>query len=58
MKLRAKANGMLLDLSDSEAEAYLSTGLYDVVEESPKESTKVEPLMTTDMPQKKKRGAK
>lgn len=56
MKIRAKANGMLLDLPDSQAEAYMSTGLYDLVEEAPQqEATKVEPLTTTDLPPKKKK---
>jgi len=50
MKLRAKANGIVVEVSDEQADAYLSTGLYDVVEP---ESTKVEPLSTNDMPTKK-----
>lgn len=53
MKLRAKANGYLVDVPDNEAEGYLSTGLYEKVEEEPK-STKVKPMGTDDMPTKKK----
>ena len=56
MKLRAKANGLVVEVSDEQADAYMSTGLYDRIEE---ESTKVEPLSTNDMPLKKskKKGA-
>jgi hypothetical protein len=52
MNLRAKANGMMVEILDAEAEAYLSTGLYDRIDDEP-ESTKVEPLTTKDMPTKK-----
>lgn len=53
MKLRAKANGAVLNLPDAEAEAYLGTGLYERIDE-PIEPTKVAPMTTADMPTQKK----
>jgi hypothetical protein len=58
MKLRAKANGMVVDVSDADAPAYLGTGLYEPVDE-PSKSTKAEPLTTKHMaPRVKKVKAK
>lgn len=50
MKLRAKANGMVIDLPEADAAAYLSTGLYDVVDESPP----VPPVTPPKVPRAKK----
>lgn len=51
MKIRAKANGNILDVSDGEAEPLLTAGIYELVDAP--NATKVEPLTTKDMPKKK-----
>jgi hypothetical protein len=47
MKIRAKANGEVIDVSEETAAPLLEAGIYERVAESVA-STKVEPLMTTD----------
>lgn len=69
MKIRAKANGNVLELADGDAEALLATGIYEPLgaprtkvlaqpaaaparrTAARKESTKVEPVTTQDVPQ-------
>lgn len=69
MKIRAKANGNVLELADGDAEALLATGIYEPLDtrkpnvpaqpaaapakraSARKESTKVEPMTTQDVPQ-------
>lgn len=49
MKIRAKANGDVIDVTEETAKELIDAGIYDVVDE-PKKSTKVEPLTTKDTP--------
>jgi hypothetical protein len=35
MKIKAKANGNIVDVSDGEAEALLASGIYEPVEKAP-----------------------
>ena len=66
MKVRARANGNIVDVSDGEVEALLLAGIYERIDGEPtpraskapaasakapaEGSTKVAPLMTRDMP--------
>ena len=51
MKIRAKVNGDILDVSDETAEELIDAGIY----EAAKTSTKVEPLTTKDVPPRAKK---
>jgi hypothetical protein len=55
MKIRAKANGDVIDVSDATAAELIEAGIYERVVD-PATSTKVEPLSTTDMPPLVKKG--
>jgi nitrous oxide reductase accessory protein NosL len=58
MKIRAKANGDVIDVLDDAATMLLEAGIYERVEEeqpapktpAQKKSTKVAPMTTDDMP--------
>lgn len=54
MKLRAKANGNIVDVPDGEGEALLASGIYEPLEES----TAVEPLTTASVPKQAKQTLK
>jgi hypothetical protein len=49
MKVRAKANGEVIDVSEEAATILLNAGIYEPVD------TKVEPMGTDSMPGKPKR---
>lgn len=53
MKIRAKANGDVIDVSEETAKELIEAGIYDAVD-APKDaatkSTKVEPLTTKNVP--------
>jgi hypothetical protein len=50
MKIRAKANGNIVDVPDDDADALLVSGIYEPLDAP---STEVAPLTTTDKPKKK-----
>jgi len=55
MKIRAKANGNIVDVSDGDAAALLAIGIYESVDAP--QATKVKPLTTKDLPKKKAKKA-
>ena len=54
MKIRAKANGEVIDASEEAAKELIEAGVYEPVDEPAdapkKKSTKVEPLTTENTP--------
>lgn len=58
MKIKAKANGDLLEIDDAAAKTLIDAGVYEAADEPKKKPaekpaekpTKVEPLTTEDMP--------
>jgi hypothetical protein len=58
MKIKAVANGDVIDVAADAAKLLIDAGIYTPVDE-PKKSTKVEPLTTKDFaPPAKKKAAK
>ena len=55
MKIRAKANGEVLDASEAAATELIEAGIYESVD-APNQSTIVEPLTTKDLPRRAKKG--
>lgn len=56
MKIRAKANGDVIDLSDDTARELIEAGIYEPVDaETSTPSTTVEPLTTEHMPVRTKK---
>jgi hypothetical protein len=55
MKIRALANGDVIDVSEETANELITAGIYEAVAEATT-STKVEPLTTKDIPARKTRG--
>jgi hypothetical protein len=53
MKIRAKANGEILETDDAAAKTLIDAGIYEPVTE-PGTSTTVEPLTTESLPVRKK----
>ena len=45
MKIKAKANGNIVDVSDGEAEALLASGIYEPVEKAPAPKPKKDALL-------------
>ncbi len=58
MKIKAKANGNVIEAHDDAAKELIAAGIYEPYDEKEEKRTPVAPMTTADMPTKKRGKAK